>query len=137
MSAARLVPRLVVPDAAAAIAFYRSAFGATEVACHRGGDGKVVHAELSLDGAPLYVKDADRYDAAAPVLLSLDVADSDAVFASAVAAGAEVVFPLATQFYGERGGRVRDPFGNQWIVSTTVEVLTPEEMERRVRQFTG
>jgi PhnB protein len=140
MSEVRLIPRLVVADAAAAIAFYRAAFGAAEVACHRGAEGRVVHAELSLGGAPLYLKDADAYD---PVpqgpgaLLSLYVPDSDAVFAAALSAGAEVVFPLQTQFYGERGGRLRDPFGYQWLVSTVEEQLSPEELDRRTSAWKG
>jgi PhnB protein len=140
MSEIRLIPRLVVADAAAAITFYRAAFGASEVACHRGGDGKVVHAELSLGGAPLYLKDADSYDPVPPgpgSLLSLYVPDVDEVFAAATAAGAQVIFPLQTQFYGERGGRVRDPFGHQWIISTIVEELPPEEVSRRTAAWKG
>jgi uncharacterized glyoxalase superfamily protein PhnB len=141
--ATRVFPRLVVSDAARAIAFYRDVFGATEVACFRGPDGRVVHAELSLDGAGIYVKDADEYDPApeafggTPVLLSLYVPDVDGVYARLVERGAEVIFPLATQFYGERGGRVRDPFGHVWLVATVVESLTAAEIDRRIAQNMG
>jgi PhnB protein len=122
MSEIRLIPRLVVANVDRAVSFYRAAFGATEVTRFQGPDGEVVHAELSLGGVPLYLKEADRYD---PVpqpgqLLSLYVPDSDAVFASATGAGAEVIFPLQTQSYGERAGRVRDPAGHQWIISTAL-----------------
>lgn len=137
MSDTTLIPKLVVSDADAAMAFYRAAFGAVEVTCHRGGDGKVVHAELAIDGARFSLKDADRFDPPNTTLVALDVPDADRSFASAVAAGAEVIFPLQTQFYGERGGRVRDRFGNQWMISTVVEVLSEEEMARRMAAYTG
>jgi PhnB protein len=57
--------------------------------------------------------------------------DVDAAWERALAAGAEIIFPLADQFYGERGGRVRDPFGQQWMLSQRTEVLSGEEMRRR------
>jgi PhnB protein len=143
MPVTSLFPRLVVSDADRAFAFYAQAFGAVVGACHRMGDGKVVHADLSMDGVRFFVKSADGPDAdplavgGTPVLMSLYTSDSDAVFASAVAAGAEVIFPLATQFYGERGGRVRDPFGHVWIISTIVEALSAEEVERRMKAWGG
>ena len=137
MSETTLIPKLVVADADAAMAFYREAFGATEIGCHRGGDGHVVHADLAIDGARFSLKETDRYDPPNTSLLALDVPDSDRVFARAVAAGAEVIFPLATWFHGERGGRVRDRFGNQWMISTVVEVLSEEEMARRMAAYTG
>jgi PhnB protein len=61
--------------------------------------------------------------------------DVDAVWERAVSAGAEVVFPLADQFYGERGGRLRDPFGHQWMLSRRLEVVSPEEMARRAARY--
>jgi PhnB protein len=64
-------------------------------------------------------------------------ADVDAAWNRAVAAGAEVVYPLADQFYGERGGRLRDPFGHQWSLSQHIEDVSPEEMNRRAAEFFG
>jgi PhnB protein len=143
MRGTRLFPRLVVSDADRAMKFYREAFGAEQVRCHRLPDGKVVHAELSIDGVSFYVKDADDGDGGperfggTPVFMSLYTDDADATFAAAVAAGAEVIYPLETWFYGERGGRLRDPFGQVWIVSTVLEELTDEEMARRMAEWSG
>ena len=61
--------------------------------------------------------------------------DVDAAWERAVAAGAEVIYPLADQFYGERGGRLRDPSGHQWMLSQVIEDVSPEEMERRAAEF--
>ena len=107
MRVLQLFPRLVVADATKAMAFYRQVFGATEVECHRSDDGKVIHAELSMDGVSFYIKDADQYDRApsdpaAPVILSLFTDDSDALFRAAIAKGAEVIYPLDTRPYGAR-----------------------------------
>jgi PhnB protein len=63
--------------------------------------------------------------------------DVDAAWERVVQAGASVLFPLADQFYGERGGRVRDPFGHQWMLSQVIEDVSPEEMERRTAEFFG
>ena len=100
----KLAPRLVVADAAAAIDFYCNVFGAVEVdrMVH---DGKIVHAELSFDGAPVMVKDADSYDAApaagsVPVILMADVADVDALGQRLVGAGATVVDGAGGGVYG-------------------------------------
>lgn len=123
MRVLQLFPRLVVADATRAMAFYRDVFGATEVECHRSDDGKVIHAELSMDGISFFVKDADQYDkapaaGAAPLILSLYTDDSDALYQTAIAKGAEVIYPLDTRPYGARDARLRDPFGHVWIIST-------------------
>jgi PhnB protein len=129
MRVTNLLPRLVVADADRAMAFYRDAFGATEVACHRTADGKVVHAELSMDGFSFAVKDADAFDpgpaeiGGTPVIFRLDTDDSDSVFHAAIKHGAEVIFPLETRSYGPldaRDARIKDPSGHVWIISTPV-----------------
>lgn len=126
MRVTKLLPRLVVADANRAMAFYRDAFGATEVECHRSPDGKVVQAELSMDGVSFYVKDADSFDpgpvevGGTPVILSLATDDSDALFKAAVEHGAEVIYPLETRSYGARDARIKDPSGHLWIISTPV-----------------
>jgi PhnB protein len=127
MRVTQLLPKLVVADATRAIAFYREVFGATEVSCHRSDAGKVIHAELSMDGVSFYLKDADQYDQApvaggtAPVILSLDTDDSDALYRTAIDHGAEVIYPLETRPYGARDARIRDPFGHVWIIATRVD----------------
>lgn len=117
-----LKPRLVVADAAKAIDCYRDVFGAEEVARYNGDDGSIVHAELRLRDAAWTLKDEDDTDQAptsdgrAPVLLTLEVDDADAVAERMVAAGGAVVFPVDDHGYG-RMGRVRDPFGHIWMIS--------------------
>jgi PhnB protein len=138
-----ITPRLVVRDAAAAIEFYTSAFGAEEVGDRfTGPGGEIIHVELRIgDSVVMLTDEAGDADAPARAPQSLDGAvsaimatyweDVDAVWERAVAAGAEVIYPLADQFYGERGGRLRDPFGHQWMLSRRIEDLTPEEIARR------
>jgi PhnB protein len=137
-----VTPRLVVRDGAAAIAFYRSAFGAEELGERFAGpDGVLIHAELRIGDSVVMITDeaADAGAKAASPLSSGAVSaimatyweDVDAAWERATDAGAEVIYPLADQFYGERGGRLRDPFGHQWMLSSRIEDLTPEEIARR------
>ncbi|HET9420386.1 MAG TPA: glyoxalase/bleomycin resistance/extradiol dioxygenase family protein [Nocardioides sp.] len=110
-------PKLVVESADRALSFYEQALGA-ELGERSEMDGRVVFAEFRALGTTLEIKDADAYDGAT-VGLVLDVVTEqpDALWESLVNAGAEVVFALEDQHYGRRAGRVRDPFGVQWIVS--------------------
>ncbi|MFI8214493.1 VOC family protein [Streptomyces sp. NPDC085932] len=133
----RLHPRLVVSDGPRAIDFYRTAFGAEEIERYTGPEGRIVHALLRLGDAVVAVKDADEGDPAppslggTPVILALDVTDADAVAEAMLRGGATVVYPVADQPYGQRGGRLADPFGHLWMISQTIEDLTPEEIQRR------
>lgn len=135
----KLSPSLVVGDAAAAIKFYENAFGAKEL--YRLVDpesGKVGHAEIMIDGAlvmlgseyPGMTKSPATLGGTA-VSLGLMSRDAQADFERAVAAGAEAVIPLQKQFYGYISGRVRDPFGHEWVISQELEKLAPEEIQRR------
>ncbi len=137
-----VTPRLVVPDGAAAIAFYRDAFGAEEIGERFSGpDGELIHAEVRIgDSVVMITEEAgDGEPARSPQslggVLSAIMAtyweDVDAAWVRAVKAGAEVLYPLADQFYGERSGRLRDPFGQQWMMSQRIELLSGEEMRRR------
>ena len=142
-----VTPRLVVADGAAAIAFYREAFGAQEIGePFTDPDGRVIHAEIRIgDSVVMITEDAGDAGAVARSprslggLVSAIMAtfwnDVDAAWERAVAAGAEVVYPLADQFYGERGGRLRDPFGQQWMLSQHIEDVSHEEMNRRAAEF--
>jgi PhnB protein len=146
-----VTPRLVVHDGdgAGAIDFYRAAFGAEEIAVRSiGPDGELIHAELRIgDSVVMVTEDHGDPDAPAKAPPSLGGAvsaimatywpDVNAVWERALAAGAEVIYPLADQFYGERGGRIRDPYGQQWMLSSRTEDLPPEEMERRAAEFFG
>lgn len=128
-----IIPHLVVDNAAAAIDFYKRAFGAVEEVRHMTDDGKrVMHASLSIGGQPLFLADdfpemfggkssTPKALAGTPVTMHLDCPQVDALWAQATAAGASVVLPLADQFWGDRYGIVRDPFGHQWSIATRSE----------------
>jgi PhnB protein len=140
---ATVTPYLSVRGAAAAIEFYKKAFGATEVTRLVQRDGRIGHAEINIDGARLMLADefpeigfsSPESLGGSPVNIHLDVPDVDAVARRAIAAGAKVVRPVADQFYGDRSGQLSDPFGYTWTVSTHKETLTPEEMQRRMDEM--
>ncbi|MFE7897587.1 VOC family protein [Streptomyces sp. NPDC057424] len=137
----RLYARLVVSDGARAIDFYRAALGAEETERYTGPEGKIVHAMLRLGDAVIAVKDADDGDPAptslggSPVIMALDVSDADAVAEALLRGGATVVHPVADQHYGQRGGRLADPFGHLWMISQTIEDLTPDEIQQRTDEL--
>ena len=124
-----VTPRLALSDGAAGIDFYKAAFDAKELGeRYHMPDGTLVHAELLIGDSVVMVKDAqdDEFNA----LLCTYWPDVDAAWDRAVRAGAEVIYPLADQFYGERGGRLGDPFGNQWMLAARIETVTPAELGR-------
>jgi PhnB protein len=132
-----------VRGAAEAIAFYKKAFGAEELVRMDMPGGKVGHAELAIGDSRIMLADEmpdmpDRLAVIPKTLggttfgINLYVEDADARFNQAVAAGATVKRPLATQFYGDRSGSLIDPFGHAWTISTHVEDVSPEEMKRRM-----
>ena len=126
-------------DAARAIDFYKQAFGATEKFRLTEPSGRIGHAELDFGGTTLMLSDefpefgikGPRSIGGTSLTLHLHVDDADALIARAVAAGATVVRPAQDQFYGERSGTVRDPFGHEWMIGHSIEEVTPAEMQRR------
>jgi len=135
-----VTPYLSVRGAAAAIAFYQRAFGAVEKS--RVADGKRIgHAELRIGDSIVMLADeypemgfnAPPAGGVSSVSMMLYLEDVDAVVARAVAAGARLERPVADQFYGDRMGTVIDPFGHRWYVSTHVEDVSDEEMQRRLQ----
>jgi PhnB protein len=139
-----VTPYLIVGGAAKAIDFYQRAFGATELFRMPSPDGqKLMHAEIKLGDSHVMLADEHPEWGAlgpeslggTPITMLLYVEDVDSVFPQALAAGATVVRPLADQFYGDRSGTVRDPFGHQWTIATPKEDVSPEEFKRRVSQF--
>jgi PhnB protein len=142
-----VTPRLVVSDGAAAIAFYARAFAAEELGERfTGPGGELIHAEIRIgdsvvmiteDTAEGPVRSPDRLDGMVTCVMTLYWPDVDAAWQRAVSAGAGVVYRLEDQFYGERGGRLRDPFGQQWMMSQRIEDVPAEEMARRAADFFG
>ena len=138
-----LAPYLVVDGAAQAIAFYTRAFGAKETMRLAEPGGRIGHAEITIGDALVMLADehpeinirGPKALGGSPVTLHLQIDDVDAVAAGAVAAGATVVFPVKDQFYGKRSGRFEDPFGHVWILSTHVEDVSTEEMQRRYHDY--
>lgn len=138
-----VTPYLCCRDAAAAIDFYKKAFGATEV-MRMENDGKVGHAELQIGDSRVMLADefpemgflSPKTVGGSPVMIHLYLDDVDATANRAVAAGAKVTRPVADQFYGDRGGQLEDPFGHKWYVSTHKEDLSPEEIEKRAAAMT-
>ena len=130
---------LCVQGAAKAIEFYQKAFGATEVMRINGPGGSVGHAEMRIGDSKIMLADefpdmgfrAPKAFGGSPVHLHIYVADVDAQFAQAVAAGAKPLRPVKDQFYGDRSGSLEDPFGHTWHLATRKENLSPEEMQRR------
>jgi PhnB protein len=132
-----LRPKLVVDGADAALDFYSRALGGTVTERYTDADGRVVHAMIEAGPIRFAVKDAGYGDPAPagdtiPVILSLDVTDADAVAERMLGAGATVVHPIANHGYGDYGGRLRDPFGHQWLIAQRVEALTPEQIQEHV-----
>jgi PhnB protein len=140
---ASVTPYLSVRGAAAAIDFYKKAFGATELYRLTQPDGRIGHATIDIAGAKIYLADefpeigfkSPESLGGSPIFIHLDVADVDAMGRQAAAAGATVVRPIADQFYGARSGQFRDPFGHTWTLSTEKEVVSPEEMQKRNDQL--
>ncbi len=132
-----LTPYLQVLRSGDAIAWYERVFGAKEVRARLvAADGTCMNAEIEIEGDRLMLADAmPNIGSKSPaelggtsVVLNVHVADADAVFKRALDAGAEEVFPLANQFYGDRAGRVRDPFGHHWIIATHQRDVPEAEM---------
>ena len=138
-----LTPYLVVKGAKEAMEFYAKAFGAKEVYKMLDPTGRIANAEMRVGNSMLMLADenpefAHKSPAAfggSPVTFVLYVEDCDTVFNRAVEAGGSVERPLTTQFYGDRSGGVKDPFGYVWYVSTHVEDVSPEEMDRRMKEM--
>jgi PhnB protein len=133
---------LTVDDAAAAIDFYKNAFGAEEVMRMPMGD-KIGHADILIGDTHIMLSDefpdmdklGPKARGGATSSLMIYVEDVDAAFDKAIAAGATAVRPVEDQFYGDRSGWVKDPFGHEWTLSTHIEDVSPEEINRRMAEM--
>jgi PhnB protein len=130
-----LTPHLVCANAAAAIEFYKKAFGATEQGRVPGPDGKLIHAAVRIGDSLLMLVDENPAWGAlgakslkgSPITIHYQVENVDAVVEKAVAAGAKVTMPVADMFWGDRYGQLEDPFGHHWAVATHVRDVSPED----------
>ena len=132
-----ITPHLQVHKAGEAIAWYEPVLGAIEVRARLVvPDGTRMNAEIEIEGTRLVLADEiPKIGSTSPatlngtsVVLDLHVADSDMLFHKALDASAPEIYPLADQFYGDRAGRVCDPFGRHWIIGTRVRAVPEEEM---------
>ena len=135
-----LTPYLIVHDAKKAIDFYQRAFGAKETVHMDGPDGKIAHAELKIGDSMMMISDEMPGNRSAkslggtPVSLFLYVENVDNTFKQAVSAGAKADQQPTDMFWGDRYGKLTDPFGHTWSVATHVEDITPEEMAKRTKE---
>ncbi|MGC4053777.1 MAG: VOC family protein [Paludibaculum sp.] len=136
-------PYLRLRRASEAIAFYKQAFGAEEVMRLSEPGGRIGHAEIRIGPSSIFL--ADEYPefgirgpeslGGATSALQLQVDNVDAMVERASQAGATVVRPAGDEFYGERAAVVRDPFGHEWMLTQTIEEVSPEEMQRRFEEL--
>jgi uncharacterized glyoxalase superfamily protein PhnB len=142
-----ITPYLIVKGATEAIDFYKQAFGAIEISRmpfpSPDGEVKLGHAELQIGDSKLYLADefpdygALGPQASSPVTIHLYTTDADATFAQAIEAGATVSMPLMDSFWGDRYGKLIDPFGHHWSIAHHTEDLTPEQIQEKMAAFTG
>jgi len=137
-----ITPYLCVDGGEAAIDFYVSVLGATERMRMAAPGGKIAHAELRIGNSVFMLADefpemgfhGPKTVGGTPITLYVYVEDVDAVFAEAVARGANELQAVRNEFYGDRTGQFEDPFGHRWSVSSHVEDVPPEELEKRAKE---
>lgn len=126
-----VTPYLLIAGAQKFIEFAKKAFGAKEGMKMPSPDGKITHAEVKIFDSSIMIADEMEGYKATPVMIYLYVADADGVLKRALDAGATQVRPLENQFYGDRAGCVKDPFGNTWWIATHVEDVEGDELKKR------
>lgn len=135
-----VTPYLIIKGAARAIEFYKQAFGASEVMRLEGPGGSIGHAEIQIGDSRVMMADehpdmgalSPELIGGSPVSILIYTEDVDALFQRALDAGAEQVRPLQDQFYGDRSGVLKDPFGHQWSIATHIEDVPHDEVRRRM-----
>ncbi|MBX3086588.1 MAG: VOC family protein [Anaerolineae bacterium] len=138
-----LIVRLCVKNADEAIKFYQQAFGAEEAVRLVAPNGRIVHAQVNIGDAAIEIVEEDRNNhhvspqtlGESTVVIKLYVSDVDTLFKRALAAGAKEQWPVDNHFFGDRSGRLIDPFGHMWSIATRLEDLTPEEMQQRFQDY--
>jgi PhnB protein len=129
-----VAPWVVTDDTGALIEFITAAFDGKELGRVALEDGSIGHAEIRVGNTVVLAFDRRKDWPKMPSLLRVWVPDADVTIARAVDVGSRVVTPASTSAFGQRGGRIRDPFGNIWWVTTQVEIVEPDEAMRRLAQ---
>jgi PhnB protein len=137
-----VTPHLVCAGAADAIQFYKKAFGATEETRLDGPDGKIVHALLRIGNSPVMLADempewgsvGPKVLHGSPVTIHLYVDDVDEFVARAEQAGAKITMPVEDMFWGDRYGKLEDPFGHQWSVATHQRDVSAEDIKKGMQE---
>ena len=129
-----VTPYLVVEGASKLIDFLKKAFNAQEIARMKGPEGRVAHAEVKVGDSIVMMSDATAQFPPMPGNLYVYVEDVDMVYKRALEAGAASVSQPTNQFYGDRSASVKDPMGNIWGIATHVEEVSPDEMQRRMKE---
>ena len=140
-----VTPYLIIKGAAEAIEYYKRSFGATELFRMPAPDGKIGHAEIKIGDSPIMLADehpdlghvGPQTLGGTSVGIMIYVDDVDTMFKKAISGGGQEIKPLQDQFYGDRSGTLKDPFGHMWTVATHVEDVAPEEMEKRMAAARG
>ena len=133
--------QLTLDDAAAAIDWYKRAFGAKEVSRSLGPDGKIMHADITIGDSHIMLNDAmmrmkgPKGIGGSPASFWLYVDNSDALFKRAIEAGGTEQVPMGDQFWGDRAGSVADPAGYNWWIASRKEDLKPEEIRKRAEEM--
>jgi PhnB protein len=138
-------PYLIIKNAADAIAFYEKVFGAETTMRLNLPDGGVAHAEIKVGGGTVMLAEENTETemngpdtlGGTPVSMLLYYPDVDAQFNAAIAAGATVLKPLEDQFWGDRMGTLKDPFGHIWSLATHIEDVSQDEVDRRFAAMMG
>lgn len=138
-----VTPYLIIDGAARAIDFYKRAFDAKELMRMEGPDGKIGHAEIQIGDSHIML--ADEYPemgyrspqslGGSGISLMVYVEGVDEMFRQALSSGAQELQPVKDQFYGDRSGTLKDPFGHVWTISTHVEDIAPDEMRKRSQHY--
>jgi uncharacterized glyoxalase superfamily protein PhnB len=138
-----VTPHLVIKDCANAIDFYKKALGAQEIYQSRMPDGKIMHAMIQIGNSIIML--ADEFPAMGAVgpntlggtstTLHIYTDDADKLFNQAVSVGATPVMPIADMFWGDRYGQIKDPYGHSWAIATHIRDVSPEEMEKAMKEM--
>lgn len=127
-----VTPYIVADDAKNIIAFMQKAFGAElDHPAMKRPDGKIMHATMKIGSSRVMIADSSDRAMASPVMLYIYVPDVDAIYQSALAAGATSIMEPSDMFYGDRSGGVTDMAGNQWFIGTRIEDVAPDELQKR------